>query len=162
MVPESVAFYEITSEVAECFRKLPDQDDGFLPGFLGHITTELLLDRMLMEQFPEAIDRYYQVISGLPASEVQKYTNIMAAKQTDQLAKFINIFSEIQFLRDYLDSRQLLRRLNQVLRRVKLQPLPDGAENTLHSAWEIIVQRGWDLLPPEKYPFDEKLFHNTH
>jgi len=158
---ETVAFYEVTSEVAECFRELPGQDDGFLPGFLGHITTELLLDRLLMERFPGVIDEYYRVISQVPSAEIQDFVNVMAAKQTNQLVKFIEIFNQIQFLRDYLETAQLLRRLNQVLRRVKLQPLPDHAEQTLESAWEIIKRRGWDLLPPEKYHFDESSIPHT-
>lgn len=158
---DTVAFYEITSAIADCFRQIPDQDDGFLPGFLGHITTELLLDRMLMEQYPGVIDQYYEALEDIPPSAIEEFVNQIAVRETTQLAKFITIFREVRFLEDYLDTRQLLKRLNQVLHRVKLQPLPDRAESTLESAWKIVRERGWELLPPEKYPMNHPGFHTT-
>lgn len=158
---DTVAFYEITSAVADCFRKLPEQDDGFLPGFLGHIATELLLDRMLMIQFPGIIDDYYSAMEKVSSREIESFVNEIAVRKTSHLAKFIEIFKEVQFLKDYLETRQLLKRLNQVLHRVKLQPLPDRAEFVLESAWEIIQTRGWELLPTENYPINHQDFHTT-
>jgi len=159
---ESVPFYEITSEVAACFRSLPDQDDGFLPGFLGHISTELLLDRLLMEEYPGAIDCYYETTSTLDSAQIERFVNLLAKRKTNQLKKFIDIFNQIEFLKDYLETRQLLRRLNQVLHRVKLQPLPDRAEAVLDSAWEIVRQRGWELLPKDKFSIDQPDLSFTH
>lgn len=144
-------FYEINSQIADCFREMKDCNDGFLPGFLGHITSELLLDRLLIEDSPAQLEEYYVRLSGLPAEEIQRFVNAIAPRRATRLARFVQLFCEIQFLRDYLDHRQLLKRLNQVLGRVKLQPLPDSAEAVLDRAWEIIQQRGRQLLPEEKY-----------
>jgi hypothetical protein len=144
-------FYEINSHVADCFRGMRDCNDGFLPGFLGHISTELLLDRLLIEDSPPQLDEYYDRLRGLPAEEIQCFVNHIAPREATRLARFVQLFCEVQFLRDYLDNRLLLKRLNQVLQRVKLQPLPDSAEAVLDRSWEIIQQRGWRLLPAEKF-----------
>ena len=113
-----------------------------------------LLDRLLIEKSPARLDDYYAQLNGLPADEIQVFVNTIAPREATRLSQLIQLFCEIQFLRDYLDHRQLLKRLNQVLQRVKLQPLPDSAESVLAQAWEIIQQRGWQLLPTEKYEFD--------
>jgi len=63
----------------------------------------------------------------------------------------VEIFRQKQFLRDYFDDRRLLVRLNQVLERVKLSPLPDRAEELLAAAREIVRQRADDLLPVEHF-----------
>jgi len=148
---QTVAFHEVTSAVADCFRALPDQNDGYLPGFLGHISTELLLDRFLIEQFPGAVDEYSSVLGQIPAEQIQEFVNMMAVRKTGRLTSLVELFHKIRFLRDYTDSRLLLRRLNQVLLRVKLEPLPERAEYVLESAWGIVSQRSWDLLPADKY-----------
>lgn len=148
---QSREFYEINAQIADCFREMKDCNDGFLPGFLGHITTELLLDRLLIEHDPRQLDRYYSELSRLPSDEIQLLINTMAPREATRISQFVALFCEIQFLRDYLDHRQLLKRLNQVLQRVKLQPLPDSTESVLAQSWEIIQQRGWQLLPAEKY-----------
>lgn len=148
---QSREFYEINSQIADCFREMKDCNDGFLPGFLGHITTELLLDRLLIEQSPPQLDRYYTQLGSLPSGRIQDFVNAMAPREASRLSHFVQLFCEIQFLRDYLDHGQLLKRLNQVLQRVKLHPLPESAESVLAQAWGIIQQRGWQLLPAEKY-----------
>lgn len=154
-------FYEINSQVADCFREMKDCDDGFLPGFLGHIATELLLDRLLIEDSPAQLDEYYVRIAELPPEDIQRFVNAIAPREATQLARFVRLFCEIQFLRDYRDHRLLLNRLNQVLLRVKLNPLPDSAEAVLDRSWQIIQQRGWRLLPPEKFTVNGRKLRQT-
>ena len=63
----------------------------------------------------------------------------------------IPLFHREQFLRDYANPAGLLHRLNQVLRRVTLSPLPAEMKQVLESAWPI-VERWADQLLPYKWP----------
>ncbi len=141
------AFVETTNEVAALFRSVLGTDDGYRPGFLGHITTELLLDAILIESNPGVIDQYYDVIQSLDADAVQQSVNRMAkADDTNRLAPLIGRFYDEQFLRDYSAPPRLLFRLNQVMRRIKLRPLPDEIEEVLRAGCTIVRDRAGHLL----------------
>ena len=145
------AFLVTTAEIGRRFREVLDVDDGFRAGFLGHITTELLLDSDLIERFPDRIDTYYEQLSTVDLERVEASVNRMSKNTTDQLSRFIPMFLEVQFLRDYLDSGRLLYRLNQVMRRIKLKPLPDAAEEVLDFGRELVHDRADQLLPEELF-----------
>lgn len=142
------AFFEVTDAVSQNFRDMLGPDDGFRPGFLGHITTELLLDAALIDRQPLLIDRYYEVIAELDVRQVQDVVNLMGTSQTDRLAGFIDVFRQVQFLRDYTDSSRLLFRLNQVMQRVRLPQLPENTVEVLAKSAVIVRDNVDELLPP--------------
>lgn len=75
----------------------------------------------------------------------------MTTKETDQLKLWLAHFPKEAFLRDYLDSQRMLVRLNQVMNRVKLQPLPAETISVLNTGRKIVEKRLNDLLPPEHF-----------
>lgn len=149
---ETRAFVETMGELGRWFRELLGPDDGFRPGFLGHIVTELLLDRVLMEERPHLLDRYYDRLRDVDPRRVEDAVNRMARGETEALSRFILLFLQSEFLRDYLDSKALLRRLNQVMGRIKLKPLPDDAEEVLDRGRELVRTRAHQLLPVSGFP----------
>jgi hypothetical protein len=144
-------FAEVTNELTLLFRNSLGADDKYHCGFLGHVGMELLLDSILIEQHPEKIDRYYDLLAEINPAEIQMAVNRMAKEPTDKLAWFIGVFRQKQFLRDYSDDERLLLRLNQVLQRVKLSPLPIEARALLSTARDIVRKRADDLLPAEHF-----------
>jgi hypothetical protein len=145
------AFAEVTAQLAVRFREVLGPDDGLRPGFLGHIVTELLIDAELIERHPREIERYYQVMSSVDPLVVQQAVNAMAKQRTEFLAPLIPRFVSERFLPDYLNDNRLLWRLNQVLRRVKLSPLPTQAKTVLSRARPLIRGRLSELLPEEHF-----------
>lgn len=142
------AFFETTAHLTRLFRELLGPDDGFRPGFLGHIVTELLLDSVLIERMPELLDRYYEALDRLDPVRIEHAVNRMGTRTTATLAPLIPHFRQEQFLRDYLDPRRLLWRLNQVMGRIKLKPLPDQTAAVLTDGRAIVAHRAADLLRP--------------
>ncbi len=65
---------------------------------------------------------------------------------TERLAPMIAAFCRERILGDYLDDRRLLLRLNQVMRRLKFAPLPEGFAGLLPWARRLIDGRRTDLL----------------
>lgn len=144
-------FAEVTTELTHFFRKRLGADDKYHCGFLGHVGMEMLLDAILMERFPAEFEQYYRVLATIEPAEVQAAVNRMAKQPTDRLAWFVELFRQKQILRDYSDDQRLLTRLNQVLDRVKLSPLPPEATALLAISRDIVRQRIDDLLPFEHF-----------
>lgn len=140
-------FAEVTGTLARRFREHLGPDDALRCGFLGHIVTELLLDAALIERQPALLDRYYQRLTEVDPEGVQTAVNRMARGQTWRLSLFIPLFLRERFLFDYLEDRSLLARLNRVLQRVKLTPLPETVKDLLPDARRLVRARIGDLLP---------------
>jgi hypothetical protein len=146
-------FAEVTAELGLLFRQRLNGSDGFRCGFLGHLALELLLDAILWEQYPAAMDHYYELIASIDPARVEDVVTEIAGVRPERLAYFIDLYREEQILRDYADDNRLLRRLNQVLRRVTLSPLPETAADWLAEARQIVRARVADVLPAEHYPW---------
>ena len=140
-------FFETTSRLAEMIRDVLGSEDGFRPGFLGHIAMELLLDGVLIDKYPKLLETYYSVLAELDPQKIQDAVNRMARGTTSRLSLLIPRFQSEQFLRDYLDPKRLLLRLNQVMRRIKLKQLPDELETVLGNGWSLVHSRIDGLLP---------------
>ncbi|MEO2035700.1 MAG: hypothetical protein ABGZ35_26775 [Planctomycetaceae bacterium] len=144
-------FVEITGEVTRRLRNTLGSQEGYRPSFVGHIATELLLDGVLIEQYPGRIEAYYQALTAVNPVLVQEAVNGMSPQSTDQLTRFIGLFLQSEFLRDYGDPKRLLSRLNQVMQRIRLNQLPDSVEGVLVSSWDLVRDRMQELLPPESF-----------
>ncbi|MEM6691012.1 MAG: hypothetical protein AAF664_16410 [Planctomycetota bacterium] len=120
----SEAFTTMNLQLAVELRDLLPGDRGFRPMFVGHILIEMLLDAHRIRRTPEVCDRFYEILSSADHEQTQAAVNKITGRPTDKLVDVIQRFTEIEFLRDYLDVERLLFRLNQVMKRVKLDPLP--------------------------------------
>lgn len=144
-------FAEVTAELGMMFRRAVGTGDGFRCGFLGHIVTEMLIDAVLIDESPDRLDRYYEVIDSLDPTFVEESVNRISAVPTHRLACFIHLFQRERILADYRDARLLFARVNQVLRRVKLAPLPDEATQVVDAGRCLIRDRLRDLLPSDRF-----------
>ncbi|MCA9024443.1 MAG: hypothetical protein KDA86_04445 [Planctomycetaceae bacterium] len=148
-------FFEVTSELTVLFRKHVDGDDRFRASFLGHVVTELLLDRVLIADHPGTLDRYYEAWLQIDRELVQQLVNRMSREPTDRLAAGLRLFQEERFLYDYADSERLLYRLNQVMKRVKLPPLPESTIIVLTEGEKIVRDCWRDLLPSDRFDLSQ-------
>jgi hypothetical protein len=146
------AFAEATAHLARLFRDFLGPGDNFRCGFLGHITCELLLDAVLIERHPGSLDRYYENFAQLDAARLSRAVCDLAGQPVD-VGRWLPVFCREQFLRDYADGTRLAYRLNQVLRRVKLDPLPAGIEEPLSAGRSIVRSYADGLLPASQFAF---------
>jgi hypothetical protein len=114
---------------------------------LGHILIEILLDSILIDENPGLLDAYYRAMSEVDSMVVEDAVNRMATSRTERLSLFIPAFTRERFLCDYSDDVRLLRRLNQVMRRVGLPTLPETFMEVLPDARRETADRRRDLLP---------------
>jgi hypothetical protein len=144
---KSAAFAVASAELTVLFRDALPSDDGHRPAFLGHILTEMLLDAVLIDRDPAALTAYYAAFDRLDAEFVAAAVFRMAQKPTERLRRFIPLFVRERFLADYRDANRLLFRLNQIMRRVTLNPLPASFEAALGPARAIVEKHAAGLLP---------------
>lgn len=143
----SVAFLEVTEALTVEFRRVLPADENHRPSFLGHIVTELLLDAVLIERHGlDHLDRYYEALRNIDPAIIQQTVNSMARDETQRLAPLIPLFIQEDFLKDYLQSETLWKRLNQVMKRIKLNPLPTDTIDVLQTGRRIVAHRADELL----------------
>ncbi|MEZ6113842.1 MAG: hypothetical protein R3C99_22950 [Pirellulaceae bacterium] len=140
------AFAELSLEFTLAIRDSLPADDGFRPSFLGHILVELLLDAELIAEHPERLDAYYRVLDALDVDSVSRAVNQMVTEPAGMLPLFIPRFSAERFLYDYADDGKLLFRLNGVMRRVKLPPLPESFRELFPAMRRQVADRKLELL----------------
>ena len=92
---------------------------------------ELLLDAELIRREPQLLDQYYQVMESLDGNRVEKAVSAMASQPATGLAPLLEVFCRERLLYDYLEDAKLLRRLNQVMRRVGLEQIPAEAADLI-------------------------------
>jgi hypothetical protein len=140
------AFAETMLEMTVLVRDALGGEEGLRPGFLGHLLTEVLLDAALVARHPAELERYYGLLESIDPGAVERAVNRMAPRPTRRLAPMIALFERERILSDYLEDGKLLRRLSQVMRRVGLEPLPDGFAAALPGARRLVEGRREELL----------------
>jgi hypothetical protein len=146
---ETRAFAELQWQFTAVIRETLEPDDGLRPSFLGHILVEILLDATLVAADPSRLEAYYQAMDAIDGPLVEATVNRMSPRRCERLAHFVKLFAAERFLWDYLDDAKLLGRLNQVVRRVKLSPLPERFVELLPDARRQVSERQTELLTPE-------------
>jgi hypothetical protein len=146
------AFYDVSGQIARSFRDDLPEDDSWRCGFLGHIVMELLLDSALIEDQPERLEQYYDVLREVDLQKVQGVVSSLATKEVTELARLIELFTKERFFEDYLGNEGLLFRLNQVMKRIKLEPLPESTLRTLEFGRSVVRANVHELLPANHFP----------
>ncbi len=146
------AFYRVTGIIARSFREDLDESNAWRCGFLGHIVMELLLDSTLIEQRPSRLEEFYQLLNGIDLGQLQSVVSSLATKEVTKLSWLVEMFIKERFLEDYLDDERLLYRLNQVMKRIQLDPLPDSCLRTLKEARIVVRSEVEMLLPESEFP----------
>jgi hypothetical protein len=143
------AFAELSWEFTAELRDRLRPDASFRPSVLGHILVEVLLDDVLIQRDPESLGKYYQALNTIDAEFIARSVNLMATREATGLAQFIPLFSAERFLYDYADDAKLLYRLNRVMQRVKLPPLPNLLLEYLPRARLRLTSRADELMNPK-------------
>jgi hypothetical protein len=145
------AMFEVTARLGGMLRDTIGTD-GFRCGFLGHVLTEMLLDTVLARRVPDLLPRYYAALDEVDPHVVQRAVNAMSPRpDTDRLVPFVDGFRRVRFLEDYLEPARLLYRLEQVVARVGLPPLPGIVERVVAEGEPIVAEALPGLLPPERF-----------
>ncbi len=143
---ETRAFAETSLELSARSREALGGERGMRPALLGHLLVELLLDAALIADDPDRLTEYYRLMDDLDPKRVESAVNRMAPRPTAGLAEFIELFRRQRVLWDYLEDDTLMVRIGQVMRRLRLEPLPDRFAAVLPKARALVAGRKAELL----------------
>lgn len=143
------AFVELQATFTTQLQAFVPQDKSLRPRFFGHVLIEVLLDHVLISENPAQLDRYYEVASGYDVTFISKTVNQMLSRPTGMLALFIPLFVKERFLYDYGDDATLLYRMNRVMKRLKLTPMPAEVASFFVEARNLVRSRKSQLLVGE-------------
>lgn len=146
----TAAFYDVTGQLGRLFREqfVADPEERWPYGFLGHLLCEMLIDSALDQRFPDRLDNYYNACGQIDGGLVGDLVERLTGKPVPNLRKFVELYRQERFLYDYADNQKLLRRVNQVMRRVELPVLPFETVTTLEKCRQVVA-RNLDLLLPD-------------
>ncbi len=119
-------FQQLLWELTVQIRNQLDQDSGHRPHFLAHLLIELLLDAALIESEPARLAQYYAAVAEVDARQLALHLQRMRRYPFPDLKPWLDRFCGERFLYDYLDDGKLLYRVNRVLVRVTLPPVPSS------------------------------------
>ena len=149
---QTAAFNQLNISFMGQLRAILPNDEGYRPAFLGHILVEILLDAWLMAREPARVTAYYEALATVEAEFVQTCVNRLASRSTQVLTIFLPRFLQERFLYDYAENEKLCYRLNQVMRRVGLPPLPDSLLDCLPGFRGQVASQAEALLHEPQFP----------
>jgi hypothetical protein len=100
----------------------------------------------LIAAAPARLETYDGVLASVDPARVEAAVNCIAPRPTERLALLIGHFCRERILWNYLEDDKLWLRLNQVMRRVKLPPLPQAFMAILPAARDLVAARKNELL----------------
>jgi len=139
-------FVLLNAKLSVELRAIYGPESSIRSHFLAHIIIELLLDSVLSQTHESIMDRYYDAIRALDGEQVAGWAERITGKTVPSLAGWIERFCQERFLQDYQSNERLLFRLNQVLRRVKLDPIGSETLPWIASARRDVQEHGQSLL----------------
>jgi hypothetical protein len=142
----SIAFMETSLTVSNWVKEAVTSKNMNRPAFVGHILVELLLDATIEMSNPGTLDHYYATIAGISAQDLQDSVNHLATKPTTRVQTFLPHYLSERFLFDYLRDDRLLVRMNGILNRVALDPLPTSILPTFAISRDLVWNRRQSLL----------------
>jgi hypothetical protein len=134
----TAAFQQLCWELTAGVRDCSGGDPGMRPAFVGHILVEILLDAHLAAARRDLVRAYYGALGTIDRPLLQAALDHIAPRQVPGWAALLDRFLDEQFLYDYLEDGKLLMRLNQVMRRVGLPPLPARLRAMLPDARRLV------------------------
>jgi len=113
--------------------------------FLAHLMIEVMFDAALLDRFPRGAEDYYAALSHVDPHWIETATEMITSQRVGNLSSFIRLFCQQGVLHDYKDDEATFRRMNQVMARLRLPPLPSSFLQVLPHIRSLVAGREFDL-----------------
>ncbi|MBI1223581.1 MAG: hypothetical protein GC180_13345 [Bacteroidetes bacterium] len=91
--------------------------------FLAHLLAEMLLDRLIIEKYPGALDSFYSDLIKVPFRDLKDFLLTSGKIDMANFERSHRGFIESEFIRYYIDDRGLAESLSRVVQRTGQVPL---------------------------------------
>jgi len=139
-------FHKLNTQLSEFFREQCPDPKGMRSWFSAHIVIEMLLDTAVSNWKPQLRDRLYDVFRNHKPETVGKVVSQIVGKPLPRFEKMYQMFLTERFLYDYDTDEGILMRLNQVVKRVGLEPFQCGGLQCMAHARQVVYDNWKPLL----------------
>lgn len=125
--------------------------------FLAHILSELMLDRILVREYPQKLSQFYDSLQAIDDNELQLFLNLNGLSETGSFFDFFNHFRKVQYIYYYTDNNKFVYSLNRIMIQAKVGALTTYNEGVLMDASLELEQ----LLTRDTKQLIEQLIDST-
>jgi hypothetical protein len=116
--------------------------------FMGHVLFEIMLDRKVMQAFPQVLDRYYELLDKVDPDSLLEYMELRGlSAEVGRFFDYFYRFREVRFLYHYREEEGLIQALLRVygmatgskvegIYHLPLQQLVTQLDKHLEPTWE--------------------------
>lgn len=90
-------------------------DDLNRKWFLAHILTEVMLDRLLVKEYPDLLNAFYQSLSNINDTECKSFLSLFTNAILDEFFNGFNHFRNVQYIYYYPDNIKFVYSLNRIM-----------------------------------------------
>lgn len=105
--------------------------------FLAHILAEMLLDRMIIDRFPDELDSFYRDLNHVDWAKIETFLMHCGKSNFDRFHRHQEAFREHKYLYYYKEDQGLIESLDRVSRRTGQEPFTDKAREEMISRCQI-------------------------
>jgi hypothetical protein len=102
--------------------------------FIAHIAFELMLDRMLVNCYPEKVDAFYESLLLVEPSELKQFLLHYGMSDSEAFFQFYRHFTGVQYIYYYTNNNKFIYSLNRIMMRVGLPAMDETDGNKLLAA----------------------------
>ncbi|MEO0583991.1 MAG: hypothetical protein AAF135_17395, partial [Bacteroidota bacterium] len=88
--------------------------------FIAHILFELIIDKILVQKYPELLTEYYAHMENPLIEEIDDFTSWLLKYDLPGYGTFFNRFVKRRYLEDYTEWKNIIYVLKRVMGRVNL------------------------------------------
>jgi hypothetical protein len=137
----SFFFNSILQEVNHIINKAKFSPDINRKWFLAHITTELMLDRILVKTHPDMLDKFYHSLNSINDADLEIYLKLYGMIDTNSFFEFFNHFRKVQYIYYYTDNNKFVYSLNKIMIRAGVSAISDFNQHVLHDAIILLEEK---------------------
>lgn len=118
--------------------------------FLGHILAEMVLDRLIIDANPDALDHFYSDLKSADLTKICRYLKASGKIDTTPFEQMYKGFTESEFIRYYRDDAGLVESLSRLVQRTKQNGLSEEEKGHLTAQMPEWIELAYKTEKPHQ------------
>ncbi|MES2690651.1 MAG: hypothetical protein V4658_09630 [Bacteroidota bacterium] len=99
--------------------------------FLAHILGELMIDRILVKNYPEQLEGFYDSLNRADDNELADFLRLNGMEKIEVFFDFFNHFRKVQYIYYYADNNKFVYSLNRIMIQAGVGALTESDQDVL-------------------------------
>ena len=121
----SVFFNDILGQSLSLIKAAPFSVGLNRKWFLAHILAELMLDRIIIKEHPEALNEFYYSLQAIDDNHLTEFLKLYGMNEFNSFFEFFNHFRKVQYIYYYTDNNKFVYSLNRIMIRAGVTEISD-------------------------------------